>query len=315
MAKKDKEIPYYITTEKINELIVKGVPIAQEIELQEQVRAMIKEMVPESIIDQAKLMGTDIEGLLFKLVQERQSGSYAFNRERTVSLLAGIVGNALAKKHFESQGCKVEEEVDILEEGSTRKKTSTDLVVTDKDGNITLIEVKTIPALITTPEEFPEKPFEIPDSVIENPAEGEEDKAQALTPGIVLPRRSITVNNFKGEERSLPHIAVSTAEKAKKQVEINREYANSKEAVDGKKRNVALCVFEGIKISPEIEEAITTHADIIRLPINVDKVFDFCYDMVGAVVYQGRNIMHPSRGRTPMTYEERYNKEIDTLGL
>ena len=315
MAKKDKEIPYYITPEKINELLIKGVPIAQEITLQEQVRAMIKEMVPKSIIDQAQLMGTDIEGLLFNLIQERQSGSYAFNRERTVSLLAGIVGNALAKKHFESQGCKVEEEVDILEEGSTRKKTSTDLVVTDKGGNITLIEVKTIPALITTPEEFPEKPFEIPDSVIENPSEGEEDKAQALTPGIVLPRRSITVNNFKGEERSLPHIAVSTAEKAKQQVEINREYANSKEAVDGKKRNVALCVFEGIKISPEIEEAITTHADIIRLPINVDRVFDFCYDMVGAVVYQGRNIMHPSRGRTPMTYEERYNKEIDTLGL
>ena len=45
MAKKDKEIPYYITTEKINELIVKGVPIAQEIEFQEQVKTMIKQML------------------------------------------------------------------------------------------------------------------------------------------------------------------------------------------------------------------------------------------------------------------------------
>ena len=315
MAKKNKVESFIITPEKIEKLIVKGVPIAQEIELQEEVKTMIRQMVPQSIIEQAKLMETDIEGLLFNLVQERESGLYAFNRERTVSILAGIVGNALAKKHFESKGCKVEEEVDILAKDGKHKKTSTDLVVTDKDGNITLIEVKTIPALITTPEEFPEKPFEIPDSVIEDPAEGEEDKAQALMPGIVLPRRSITVNNFKGEERSLPDIAVSTGKKAEKQVGINREYADSKEAVDGKKRNVALCVFEGIKISPEIEEAITAQADIIRLPISVDRIFDYCYDLIGAVVYQGRNIMHPSKGRIPKTYEERYNKKIDDLGL
>ena len=108
---------------------------------------------------------------------------------------------------------------------------------------------------------------------------------------------SISRENFVDLNKStLPEIAVKTGTKVIEQLKKTREYIDRINEQDGTTTGVKLCVYKGTKISPEILKKITQYGEIIELPLDVDKIFDYSTSLVGVLMHRGRNALYPVKG-------------------
>lgn len=276
------------TEEQIKSMIENGSPLTDDmIEILEsnRIREFISKTIPVPIKEQAEKMNVDIEGQFLNLIFCKQDITTI--RERLISKVAGIAGNVMANRYFENKGYKVENEVPILN-AKDKMTTASDIVLTSQDGEKTYIELKTIKAIISDTKDYPSQP---------------------VVDGEAIPREKYI--DLKRTE--LPDIAVETGEKVPEQLRKTREYLDRQ----GENAKVKLCVFKGTTISPDIREKVEQYDGIIELPIEIDKIFEYCNTLVDAFMYKGRYMLHPPKGEQEKDvsipdinkYDEEYDEE------
>ena len=239
----------------------------------DEVNRLVDTLIPRSIIEQAereekesKKPETGFKRLLVRLIYNRAKDP-ATTREKLISKAAGMVGHLWAARYFKDEGYDVENEVNLSDKQG-KLLTASDIILTSSDGTKRYIEVKTIKALISDPKDYP---------------------YGTLSEGQPIPRE-LYADLDRG---SIIDFAVETGAKAQSQVSRTRKYLDEK---GDKSSSVSLCVFEGCKISDDVRKGVEESADIIVLPLHIDKIFEYCSLLVDTVLYKGRNILNPVRG-------------------
>ena len=154
--------------------------------------------------------------------------------------------------------------------------TASDIVLTSSEGEKTYIELKTIKAIISDVKDYPY--------------------------GEVVEGQSIPREKYVDLKRSeLPEIAVETGEKVPEQLQKTREYLDR--IGNNENTKVKLCVFKGVTISEDIKEKVEQYDGIIELPIEIEKVFEYCNELVDVFLYKGRNMLYPPKGEVGRNVE------------
>lgn len=273
--KKEKITSRKLTKDDVYSAIKNGSPITNEmleIMKQEELEEFISSAIPLRIFEQAKRLNekskkgdSDLKKQFLQLIYSKQDTTAI--RERLISKVAGIVGHVWAAKYFEEKkGFEVDNEVDLYDDKG-KNITASDIVLT-KDGGKTYVEIKTIKALIGDEKDYPN---------------------ERLINGQRIPRELYA--DIKRDP--LQSIAVETGNKAGEQVRKTREYLDRKGEINSE---TALCIYQGVTMSPDIREKIEKNGKIIVLPLDVNKIFEYSSDLVDTIMYKGRNILHPIKG-------------------
>ncbi len=279
---------YLITTDDIIKQIKHGTPLTKrmlEVLNEEALMTFIKDSIPISILNQAEMSDKNIVTDIYRLIVGDKK--YAHLRERTIGNLAGLVGHVWANNYFKRKGYEVDNEVTLYDRTTGEKLTSTDIVLTDLSGRQVFIELKTA--------------FRIGIDGDDVPASNDDKKTKEyFRPGRIIPRGSMQ----DVRKETIIESTTSTGNKALKQLKANTKYIIGKE--DDVDRRVALCVYEGTMIYPKAREQISELGEIIELPLNIYKLYAYCFNLIGSIVYYGRNLTNPPRGQRGKKFEERY---------
>lgn len=288
---------YQITTDDIIKQIKHGTPLTKpmiEILNEESLIKFIKDSIPISILNQAEMSGKNIVTDIYRLIVGDKK--YAHLRERTIGNLAGLVGHVWANNYFKRKGYEVDNEVVLYDRTTGEKLTSTDIVLTDSSGRQVFIELKTA--------------FKIGIDGDEVPASNDDKKTKEyFRPGRIIPRASMQ----DVRKETIIESTTLTGNKAIRQLKANTKYIIDKE--DDIDRRVALCVYKGVEIYPKAREKISELGEIIELPLNIYKLYAYCFNLVGSLVYYGRNLTNPPRGQRGRKFEERYDVSRIDLDL
>ncbi len=257
-----------------------------------RLKEMLQRFIPESVFLQAKKMNVNLNREFLKLIFGREN--FAELRENLICTSAGVVGTVLANQYYKKLGYIVENEIPIFDQNG-QKVSSADIKLTAPNGDETYIELKTSRGVISNYEDYP-------------PSVHPDDTSKPLIPGVtVFPRESFEVRTF-----TLNNIAMSTGEKAIEQIIKYKQFVDTLN--DGKKRLVKLGVFEGTSFSKDIRKSIKKHASIEVIPIDVNKIFDYCTTLVVGTINEGRNMIRPPKGvltKDVYTIVKDNEKELD----
>ncbi len=244
----------------------------------DDINKLLDTIIPKSIIEQAERLEKESKKpelglkrqlikLIYGKIDKTTKETTTSIREKVISKVAGIVGHIWAAKYFKDEGYNVENEIDIIDKNGERL-TASDIVLTAKDGTKKYVEIKTIKALISNEEDYP---------------------YGTLIEGQQIPRELYT--DIK--RSSLEHVAVETAEKAQKQLKRTNKFL---EEIGDKNASASLCIYDGVTISDDVKQSIEREGDIIILPLNIDKIFEYSSLLVDTILYKGRNILNPPKG-------------------
>lgn len=264
-----------LSEDVIMSLIKNGNPITDDMRDKlylDDINRLLDTIIPKSIMEQAERLEKDsnksetgLKRQMIKLIYGTKDTTTV--REKIISKIAGIVGHVWAAKYFKDEGYDVENEVDIVDKNG-KKITASDIVLTSKDGTKKYVEIKTIKALISNQDDYP---------------------YGTLVEGKQIPRELYT--DLK--RSSLESIAVETGEKAQKQLKLTKKYLDE---IGEKNASVSLCIYDGVTISDDVKQGIKGAGDIIILPLNIDKIFEYSSLLVDTILYKGRNILNPPKG-------------------
>ena len=294
--KKEKK-RYQITTDDIIKQIKHGTPLTNrmiEVLNEESLITFINDSIPTSVLKQAEMSKKDIVHDIYRLIVGVDQ--YAHLRERAVGNLAGVVGHVWANKYFKRQGYKVANEVSLYDSSTGEKLADTDIVLTDSIGRQVFIELKTAFKLGVDG-----------DTILST--NNDKKIKEYLKPGGIIPRALMQ----SVRKETMLEVTTSTGNNALRQLKANTKYILDKD--DDIDRRVALCVYKGVEIYPKAREKISEFGEIIELPLNIYKLYAYCFNLVGSLIYYGRNMTNPPRGQRGRTFEERYDVEKIDLGL
>ena len=279
--KEEKRIP--IGVENVLKAADKDAPITREM-IQEykekEVKSMIESIIPEALMEEAKALNTDLVQLFWELIIATRDTESV--KRSLVSKLNGMVGNIWANNYFDRHGYKVNNEVPILDK-TGKKVTASDIVLTDQDGTVDYIELKTTPAIIDSQEDYP---ITVPSK--EDPLD------EKFYVGETLPREYYELSK---DPRPLSQIAFETGKKLITQLTKTKDYVDRINAENGTNSSVKLCVFKGTTISPSLVDQISNYGEIIELPLSFDKILEFSSSLVAVTMHRGRNMLFPVKNQ------------------
>lgn len=296
-GKKKEKKRYQITTGDIIKQIKHGTPVTKrmiEVLNEEALITFIKDSIPASVLKQAEMSEKDIVHDIYRLIVGVDH--YAHLRERAIGNLAGVVGHVWANKYFKRKGYKVANEVPLYDSSTGKKLANTDIVLTDSKGRQVFIELKTAFKLGVDGDTIPTTNN---DRIIR----------EYFRPGGIIPRALMQ----SVRKETMQEVTTSTGNSALRQLKANTKYIVDKD--DDIDRRVALCVYKGVEIYPKAREKISEFGEIIELPLNIYKLYAYCFNLVGSLIYYGRNMTNPPRGQRGRTFEERYDVDRIDLGL
>lgn len=242
---------------------------------QESMGNEVVDMIPDEIIEQATKMHIDLRQLFLRLIYS--TDNTMVYRESLISDIVGIVGTVCANTYFSKKGYKVENEVPIFN-FKGKKVTDSDIVLTSPHGHKICVEVKTVKAIINSISEYPTEKVKImPNS-------------DSLKVGTFLSKENFMLSKCTNSSHDS---ALQTGEKVIHQLKITRDYLN---ASNKSNDEVRLCIFKGTVLSKEIEQQLKQYGQIIVLPIDINKIFDFSISLVGSIMHRLRNIAFSVKG-------------------